>query len=286
MPVLIKSFFHRPTSTFSYVVADPASETAAIVDPVMDFDPSSGKVWTEFVEGMIRFIESKALKLDWVLETHVHADHLSASSYLRDRFGARVGIGEGVTEVQRTFRAIYNLGPDFVPDGRHFDRLFSDGDTIQIGNLEGKVMRTPGHTSDSVTYVFGDAAFIGDTMFRPGYGTARCDFPGGDAALLYESIHRIYSLGDATRLFLCHDYPPTGEEPRCETTVSAQRQDSVHVSDGVSEQAFVEMRLRRDAELSMPKLILPAIQVNIRAGALPPAEDDGVSYLKLPLNRF
>ncbi|MCH9025844.1 MAG: MBL fold metallo-hydrolase [Proteobacteria bacterium] len=287
MQIQVESFFHEATSTFSHVAADPVSRQAAIIDSVLDFDCKSGRTSTESADRLIAWLGENGYQAHWILETHVHADHLSAAMYLRGKLGAKTGIGEGITAVQETFAKVFNLADeDFRPDGSQFDHLFGDNEEIRIGSICGRVMHTPGHTSDSVTYVFGDAAFVGDTMFMPDFGTARCDFPGGDARLLYRSIKRIYELADDTRLFLCHDYPPTGREKSCVTTVGNGKKHNIHVNESSNVDKFVKMRIARDAQLDMPALILPSIQVNIRAGALPEPEDNGTRYLKLPLDRF
>ena len=280
----VMPFFDAATSTWSYIVADPRTRQAAIVDPVLDFDAASGRTGRVGADRLLGVIEERALDVAWILETHAHADHLTAAGYLRDRLGAAVVIGAGITKVQRTFSRVFNLGAQFATDGSQFDRLVHDSDVLPLGEASIRVLATPGHTSDSVSYVVGDAVFVGDTLFAPDVGSARCDFPGGDAGVLFASVHKLYSLGDATRLFLCHDYPPDGRQAQCETTVGAQRAGNIHLRGAVDREAFVALRTARDATLAMPKLILPSIQVNIRAGRLPPAEDNGVSYLKLPLD--
>lgn len=280
----VRSFFHAPTGSWSHLAWDPGCRVAAIVDPVLDFDAPSGRTGSGFPGAIRRVAAAEGLEVRWILETHAHADHLSAAGWLAGELGAPVCIGEGICQVQARFRGVYNLGESFPADGRQFDRLLADGDALPLGDLEIRVLATPGHTGDSVTYVVGDAAFIGDTLFAPDYGTARCDFPGGDAATLYRSIRRLYGLPGATRLFLCHDYPPEGREPLAFATVGEQRRANIHLADGVDEAAFVAMRVGRDAGLSMPALILPAIQVNIRAGRLPEPEANGIRYLRLPLD--
>ncbi|MEE8464062.1 MAG: MBL fold metallo-hydrolase [Gammaproteobacteria bacterium] len=286
MQIQVASFFHQATSTFSHVAADPDSRQAAIIDSVLDFDCRSGRTGTESADRLIAWLGENEYQAEWILETHAHADHLSAAMYLRGKLGAKIGIGEGITTVQKTFAKVFNLADHFRPDGSQFDHLFRDNEEIRIGSILGRVMHTPGHTNDSVTYVFGDAAFVGDTLFMPDFGTARCDFPGGDARLLYQSIQRIYELPDETRLYLCHDYPPAGREQSCMTTIGEQKKHNIHVNESSSVDQFVKMRNTRDARLDMPALILPSIQVNICAGALPEPEDDGTRYLKLPLDRF
>lgn len=284
MNVDVVPFFDPPTATWSYLVVDPSTRQAAIVDPVLDFDSASGRTGRASAERLLRVVQERSLDVAWILETHAHADHLTAAQYLKEQLGAAVVIGVGVGKVQETFARVFNLGEGFAIDGSQFDRLVSDGDVLALGNLAMRVLATPGHTNDSVSYVVGDAVFVGDTLFQPDVGSARCDFPGGDAATLYESVRKLFALGDATRVFVCHDYPPAGREPLAETTIGAQRRDNIHLRDEVGLDAFVDMRTSRDATLSMPKLILPAIQVNIRAGRLPSPEDNGVSYLKLPLD--
>ena len=274
------------THTISYVVGDPASGACAIIDSVLDFDASSGRTSSTSADELIAVMEQKGWKLEWILETHAHADHLSAAAYIRRAVGGRIGIGEGIIEVQRLFKEVFNLEKEFLPNGGQFDHLFRDGERFQIGNLEAKVLYTPGHTPACCSYVIGDAAFVGDTLFMPDYGTARCDFPGGSARQLFRSIQKILALPDDTRLFLCHDYQPGGREPRWETTVSEQKRCNIHLADGVREEDFVARRLARDATLSIPALILPSVQVNIRAGELPPPEENGTRYLKIPLDRI
>jgi len=280
----VKHFFDKATWTLTYVIYDAPGGTAAIIDSVLDYDSKSGRTKTGSADEVIAFVQEQKLDVAWILETHAHADHMSASQYLRDRLGGRIGIGAHITRVQETFKKVFNLEPGLATDGSQFDRLFGDGDRFEIGRLVGEVIAVPGHTPACVAYRIGDALFIGDTMFMPDVGTARCDFPGGDARMLYKSMRRLLEFPPQTRIFVCHDYPPPGRDVQCQTTVAAQREANLHVHDGVSEEAFVEMRTRRDATLDMPMLILPAIQVNIRAGALPPPEENGVRYLKIPLN--
>ncbi len=281
----VEAFFDADTNTVTYVLMDPASNCCAIIDPVLDFDPASGRTHTGSADRVMEFIRSNDLEVDWILETHAHADHLSAAAYLKSKTGARTGTGRLISQVQATFKDIFRLGDEFVADGSQFDSLFDEGDSLHLGSLEIKVMATPGHTPSCVTYVAGDAAFVGDTLFMPDYGTARTDFPGGDAAVLYRSIRRILDLPLDTRIFLCHDYKAPGrDEYQWETTVGQQRASNVHIHDGVTEHDFVEFRSQRDSELNMPKLILPSIQVNIRAGEMPPADENGVVFLKIPLN--
>ena len=284
---IVTSFFDEPTNTFSYVVQDPASRTCAILDSVLDFDYAAGHTDVKSADAIIAFLREHELEVAWILETHVHADHLSAAPYLHQKLGGQTGIGARITEVQEIFGKAFNAGTDFARDGSQFDRLFEEGDTFTIGNLEGRVLHTPGHTPACLTYVIGDAAFVGDTLFMPDYGTARCDFPGGDARTLYRSIRKLLALPDETRVFLCHDYLPEGRDRFCwQTTIGEQRRHNIHVHEGISEAQFVAMREERDATLGMPRLILPSVQVNMRAGHLPPPEDNGVQYMKIPLNRL
>jgi glyoxylase-like metal-dependent hydrolase (beta-lactamase superfamily II) len=280
----IHPFFDENTGTLSYVIAESGGKHAAIVDPVLDFDVRSGRTVTTAADKILAHVRSQGLVVDWILETHAHADHLSGARYLQELVGGRIAIGEHIRQVQATFKKLYNLERDFLPDGSQFDHLFKDGEKFNIGQVEAKAMRVPGHTPADMAYVVDDAVFVGDTLFMPDVGSARTDFPGGDAHLLYRSMRRILALPPLTRLFVCHDYPPQGRPVRCETTVAEQRAHNIHVHDGVTEEAFVAMRTARDATLDVPMLILPALQVNVRAGRLPPAESDGVSYLKIPLN--
>jgi glyoxylase-like metal-dependent hydrolase (beta-lactamase superfamily II) len=284
---IVTHFFDEPTNTFSYVVQDPDSSACAIIDSVLDFDYAAGRTDIRSANQIIAFVREKRLEVAWVLETHVHADHLSAAPYLHEQLGGKTGIGAHIVEVQEIFGKAFNAGTEFARDGSQFDALFNEGDTFTIGSLEGRVLHTPGHTPACLTYVIGDAAFVGDTLFMPDYGTARCDFPGGDARTLYHSIQKVLSLPEQTRLFLCHDYKAPGRDAyQHETTVAEQRQANVHVHDGISEEEFVKMRTERDATLGMPRLIIPSVQVNMRAGELPPAEDNGQVYLKVPINWF
>lgn len=281
----IKAFFDRATFTVTYVVHDPETKTAAIIDSVLDFDPASGRTSHESADKVIAYVQERGLKVEWLLETHAHADHLSAAPYLKDKLGGKIAIGEHITTVQNVFGKLFNAGTDFRRDGSDFDQLWKDGDQFTIGKLGVTVLHVPGHTPACIAYVIGDAVFVGDTMFMPDYGTARADFPGGDARTLYRSARRILSLPPETRLFMCHDYLPEGRtEFVWETTVEEQRAANVHIHDGVSEDEFVAMREARDATLDMPRLILPSVQVNMRAGHLPPAEDNGITYLKIPVN--
>ncbi|MBL8628098.1 MAG: MBL fold metallo-hydrolase [Rhodospirillaceae bacterium] len=281
----IEPFFDEATWTVSYVVACTQTGAAAIIDPVLDFNPNAGRTTPASAQKLIDYIRATGLRLTWILETHAHADHLSGAAYIKAALGGDIVIGANISKVQDTFAKIYNLGPAFPTDGSQFDKLVSDGGTLALGNLKINVLHTPGHTPACVTYVIGDAAFVGDTMFMPDYGTARTDFPGGDAATLYRSIRRVLDLPPTTRLFMCHDYKAPGRDVYAwETTVAAQRKFNVHAHDGISEAEFVAMRTARDKTLDMPRLLLPAIQVNIRAGHLPEPEANGVSYLKLPVN--
>lgn len=282
----VTAFFDEATYTVSYVVREPDGPHAAIIDSVLDFDPKSGRTSTASADRIIAFVSEHGLTIDWILETHAHADHLSAAPYLKAALGGRIGIGEHITEVQQIFKKIFNLEKTFNTDGAQFDHLFREGEEFRIGGMTARVMHTPGHTPADVTYVIGDAAFVGDTLFMPDYGTARADFPGGDARRLYRSIRRLLEeLPPETRLFLCHDYKAPGRDHYAwETTVAEERAHNLHVHDGVSEEEFVAMRTARDKTLAMPVLLLPSVQVNIRAGQLPPPEDNGVSYLKIPVN--
>jgi glyoxylase-like metal-dependent hydrolase (beta-lactamase superfamily II) len=283
----VTSFFDEATNTASHIVRDPATRCCAVVDSVLDYDAASGRTATASADELVAFIQEGGLEVEWILETHVHADHLSAAPYIKERLGGVLGIGENVRLVQNVFGKVFNAGTEFQRDGSQFDHLLVDGERFTVGELDAVAMHTPGHTPDSVTYVIGDAAFVGDTLFMPDYGTARADFPGGNAHSLYRSARRVLSLPSATRLFLCHDYKPPGRSEFCwETTVAAERAHNVHIHDGVSEDEFVRMRTARDAQLGMPKLILPSVQVNMRAGEFPPAESDGLTYLKIPLNQL
>ncbi len=283
----VTAFFDEATFTVSYIVADPQTRDCAIVDAVLDYDPASGRTSTASADRIVAAVTERKLKVDWILETHVHADHLSAAQYLREKLGGKIAIGNQVPVVQDTFRKVFNLHDTVATDGRQFDRLFADGETFNIGRLRAEVMHTPGHTPACSTYRIGDALFVGDTLFMPDYGTARCDFPGGDARTLYKSVQRILALPPETRMFLCHDYKaPDRADYAWETTVGDQKAKNVHVHDGIDEEDFVRMRTERDATLDMPRLILPSVQVNMRAGEMPPPEDNGVSYLKMPVNMF
>ena len=281
----VKAFFDEPTFTVSYVVSDPETKKAAIIDSVWNFDQPSGRTSFESADEIVAYVEQEGLRIEWILETHAHADHLSAAPYLQERLGGKLVIGKEIITVQGVFGKIFNEGTEFARDGSQFDRLLDDGDALTVGNIPLIALHVPGHTPADMAYVVGDALFTGDTMFMPDYGSARADFPGGDARRLYRSVRRLMQLPDETRVFLCHDYKaPNREEYVWETTILAERTGNVHLHDGVSEDEFVEMRKQRDATLAMPKLILPSLQVNIRAGHLPEPDDNGVSYLKVPVN--
>ena len=284
---MVKHFFDEPTNTFSYVVRDPDSSACAILDSVLDFDYAAGKTDVRSAEDIIDYVKGNELKVEWILETHVHADHLSAAPYLHEKLGGKTGIGRKIVDVQEIFGKAFNAGTEFARDGSQFDHLFEEDDTFQIGGLKGHVLHTPGHTPACLTYVIGDAAFVGDTLFAPDAGTARCDFPGGDAHTLYQSVQKVLALPGQTRIFLCHDYKAPGrDEFMHETSVAEQRANNIHVREEMSEEEFVKLRTERDATLDMPRLILPSVQVNMRAGEMPPAEDNGQVYLKVPINRF
>ncbi|MFT5720993.1 MAG: glyoxylase-like metal-dependent hydrolase (beta-lactamase superfamily II) [Motiliproteus sp.] len=281
----VRAFFDASTHTFSYVIRDPQSACCAIIDSVLDFDYASGRTEVRSANRIIEYIRTEQLSVEWILETHVHADHLSAASYLQAQLGGKTGIGAQIVVIQATFGATFNAGSEFARDGSQFDRLFAEGDRFSIGELQGSVLHTPGHTPACLTYMIADTAFVGDTLFMPDYGTARCDFPGGDATTLYRSIQKVLSLPDTTRLFLCHDYKAPGRESVShQTSVSEQRRLNIHIHEGISEDAFVRMRTERDATLSMPALMLPAVQINMRGGHMPAPEDNGQSYLKVPVN--
>ncbi len=281
----VKAFFDEATFTVTYVVRDPASKVCAIIDSVLDYDPASGRTDHGSADAVIAYVQAEGLEVAWQLETHAHADHLSAAPYLQAALGGRLAIGEKIVRVQDTFGALFNAGSDFARDGRQFDHLFKDGERFSIGGLEGVALHVPGHTPACLAYVIGDAVFVGDTLFMPDYGTARCDFPGGDAATLYSSIQRLLALPDETRVFLCHDYKAEGRADFLwESTIGVQRHENIHVHDGVTQAEFVTLRETRDRTLDMPRLILPSVQVNMRGGHLPEPEKNGVRYLKIPLN--
>lgn len=281
----IRAFFDEATFTASYVVHDPATRAAAIIDPVLDYDPAASRTAVTSADAIAAYVEEHGLRVEWLLETHAHADHLSAAPYLQQRLGGTLAIGRTITAVQETFGALFNAGPDFACDGSQFDRLFDDGDSFQIGEISAAVLHVPGHTPADLAYVIGDAVFAGDTIFMPDYGTARTDFPGGNAAQLYRSIRRLFELPRATRLFLCHDYQAPGRDHFAwETTVGEERERNIHVHDAVSEAEFVALRTARDRTLGMPRLILPSVQVNMRGGHLPEPEANGIRYLKIPID--
>lgn len=283
----VKMFFDPGSNTFSYVVSDPATARAAIIDSVLDYDAASGSTGYTGADAIIAFVKDKGLSVEWILETHVHADHLSAAPYLKTQLGGQMAIGSNIKTVQEVFGKVFNAGSEFQRDGSQFDHLFEDGEQFAIGSIQAKAMHTPGHTPACMTYIIGDAGFVGDTIFMPDFGTARCDFPGGDARQLYRSIQKIFALPDQTRLFMCHDYETRQRKTLAfQTSVGDEKAHNIHVGGGKSEDEFVAMRQARDAQLAMPDLILPSVQVNMRAGELPPEEDNGVRYLKMPLNLF
>ncbi len=280
----VHGIFDPATWTVTYVVHQGKGTECAIIDSVLDYDPKSGRTKTTSADKVVDYVRSNQLKVEWILETHAHADHLTAAPYLKAQLGGRTAIGDHITAVQKVFKGIFNLEQAFKPDGSQFDHLFKPGEAIQVGALGGEALYVPGHTPACMAYKFGDAVFVGDTLFMPDVGTARCDFPGGDAKTLYASTRTILNLPPETKLFMCHDYPPAGRDVKFETTVAEQRAHNIHVHDGISEEAFIAMRTKRDATLEMPMLILPAVQINIRAGELPPKEENGISYAKIPLN--
>jgi glyoxylase-like metal-dependent hydrolase (beta-lactamase superfamily II) len=284
MQAHVQPFFDPTTWTWTYVVHAGAGTACAIVDPVLDYDPKSGRTRTDSAQRVVDYVREQRLSVQWILETHAHADHLSAAAWLRDQLGGSIGIGGRIPVVQSVFKTIFHLEPGFPADGSQFDHLFADDETFAVGELQVHVLSVPGHTPACVAYQVGDAVFVGDTLFPPDVGTARCDFPGGSAQDLYRSVRQLLALPADTRLFMCHDYPPAGRAPRCETRVDEQRAHNIHIHEGITEQQFVAMRTQRDAGLQMPTLILPSIQVNIRAGQMPPPEANGVSYLKIPVN--
>ena len=280
----VHAFFDPDTWSLIYIVQDPNSGSCAIVDPVLDYEAASGQTTTESADEVVAKVEAENLTVEWILETHVHADHLSAAPYLQKRLGGKIGIGAHITEVQNIFGNLFNAEPEFHRNGSQFSQLFADGDTFAIGGLTVTAMHTPGHTPACMTYHIGDSLFVGDTLFMPDFGTARCDFPGGNARALYQSIQRLFTLPPETRIFMCHDYMPNGREMRYETTVGEQKKFNIHLHDGISEDEFVTMRSAKDKTLGMPALMLPSVQVNMRAGELPPPEDNGIRYLKIPLD--
>lgn len=282
----VYEFFDPKTFTYSYVVADSSTQKCAIIDSVLDYDPASGRTSYQTADKLIEFVVESDFEVEWILETHVHADHLSAAPYLKQKLGGKLAIGDQITVVQQTFGKLFNAGTEFAMDGSQFDQLFSDQETFTIGSIHAHAIHTPGHTPACMAYVIGDAVFVGDTLFMPDYGTARCDFPGGDATTLFRSIQKLFTLPDETRVFMCHDYKaPNRQNYLFQTTIGEERKNNIHVREGINEQQFVEMREGRDATLNMPTLILPSVQVNMRAGELPPAEENGVRYLKIPLNK-
>lgn len=280
----VKAFFEPDSNTISYVVKDPASRACAVIDSVMDIDYAAGRISSEHADEIIAYITAEGLELEWLIETHVHADHLSAAPYIQEKLGGKIGIGSQITVVQEVFGKVFNEGTEFQRDGSQFDALFEDGDTYQIGTMQAFVLHTPGHTPACMVHVLGDAAFVGDTLFMPDGGSARADFPGGDAGVLYDSIQKVLSLPDETRLFMCHDYGPNGRDIQWETTVADEKQHNIHVGGGKTKEEFVKFRTERDAQLAMPRLIIPSLQVNMRAGEMPPADDDGNTFLKVPVN--
>lgn len=281
----VKAFFDEATNTISYVVWDSTTNQAAIVDSLLDFDQASGRTMTKSADLMIAFVNEAGLKVDWIIDTHVHADHLTAAPYIKSQLGGRTGIGEHIATVQKVFGEIFNEGQEFHTDGSQFDHLFKDGETYKVGNIDARAIHTPGHTPACMSHLIGDALFVGDTIFMPDFGTARCDFPGGDAGTLYDSIQKLFALPDETRVFLCHDYKAPGrDEYVWETTIAEEKAHNKHVHAGISKEEFVKMRTERDATLEMPKLILPSVQINMRAGQMPPAEENGKRYMKIPIN--
>lgn len=284
MKPAIQPFFDVVTGTITYIVFDVPGGHAAIIDPVLDYDPKSGRTHTALADQVISFITQQKLAVDWILETHAHADHLSAAHYLKSKLGGRIAIGEHIKVVQNVFKGMFNLAADFAVDGSQFDHLFTDNEEFNVGQLTARALFVPGHTPADIAYQFDDAIFVGDTLFMPDVGSARCDFPGGNAEMLYQSVQRLFAFPDNTRLFMCHDYPPAGRAPAWQTTVGSQRKNNIHLHNGVTQENFVQIRQARDATLDMPVLILPSVQVNIRAGEMPAAESNGVSYLKIPLN--
>lgn len=283
----VESFLDADSETFTYVVNDLESRNAVVIDPVLDFDYSAGRVHTTSAEKVAKYIDEAKLDVKWVLETHAHADHLSAAPYFKAKYDALIGIGKHITKVQKTFKSLFNLEKEFLPNGAQFDRLFDEGEVLSVGSMNFKIMHVPGHTPADIAYLLNDSAvFVGDTMFMPDVGTARCDFPGGDAATLYESIQRILALPSSTTIYVCHDYPTEHRTHECAVTVEEQKELNIHVKEGKSKADFIKMRESRDATLSMPRLILPAIQVNVRAGQMPPPEDNDVRYLKVPINQL
>ena len=287
MSALIEAFLDPASSTYSYVIYEHDGGHCAIVDPVLDYDPAAGRTATVQADKIIAFVREHQLQVQWLLETHAHADHLSAAPYLRRELGGKIAIGQSISKVQDVFKTLFNLEPEFSVDGSQFDHLFAPDESFRIGNLKATALHVPGHTPADMAYLIdGDVILVGDTLFMPDVGTARCDFPGGNANQMFASIHKLLAFPASVRLYVCHDYPPTGRAPQCQSTVGEQRQCNIHIHDGIDEATFVAMRTRRDAGLGMPTLLLPAIQVNVRAGNLPPAEENGVTYLKIPINKL
>jgi glyoxylase-like metal-dependent hydrolase (beta-lactamase superfamily II) len=281
----VTGFFDTPTNTISYVVADPSSLKCAIVDSLLDYDAASGRTNTTSADNLITFVQKKGYEVEWIIDTHVHADHLTAAPYIREKLGGKTGIGEHITTVQQVFGEIFNEGQTFHTNGSQFDHLFKGDETYSVGTIAAKAIHTPGHTPACMSHLIGDALFVGDTLFMPDYGTARCDFPGGDAGTLYDSIQKLFTLPGKTRIFLCHDYKAPGrDEFIWQTTIDDEKHANIHVKTGTSREAFIKMRTERDATLDMPKLILPSVQINIRAGEMPPPEDNGIRYMKIPIN--
>jgi glyoxylase-like metal-dependent hydrolase (beta-lactamase superfamily II) len=287
MTAIIQHFFDQDSNTYSYLVFCPQTKAAAVIDPVLNFELAASRTSTTGADQIVAAVQRQQLQLQWILETHVHADHLSAAPYLQQQLGGQIVIGSQITTVQQLFAGVFHAGSEFARDGSQFDKLAADGEQLSLGALQIRVLHTPGHTPACVSYLIGDAVFVGDTLFMPDYGSARCDFPGGSAATLYQSVQLLFSLPDSTRMFLCHDYKAAGRDDFCfETTVGAQKQANIHLHQGISAAEFIQLRQQRDATLSMPRLLLPAVQVNMRAGHLPPAADNGIVYLQLPLNQF
>lgn len=284
---IVKSFLHEDTNTFTHVAHDPGSRQAAVIDAVLDYEAASGRTGHDAADVVIDYVRDSGLEVQWVIDTHVHADHLSAAPYIKSKLGGTTGIGSHIAEVQKLFGEVFNAGRDFAVDGSQFEHLFADGENYKLGSIDAMALHTPGHTPACMSHLIGDALFVGDTLFMPDYGTARCDFPGGDAHALYRSIQRLFELPEDTRIFLCHDYLPEGRHTlTCRTTIGEEKRSNIHVHDGISEAEFVGMREARDRTLSMPTLILPSVQVNMRAGELPPPEDNGTRYLKIPLDKL
>jgi glyoxylase-like metal-dependent hydrolase (beta-lactamase superfamily II) len=281
----VAGFFDLPTNTISYIVTDPETKRCAVIDSLLDFDQASGRTKTTSADKLVAYIQQNDLTCEWIIDTHVHADHLTAAPYIREQLGGRTAIGDKISIVQQVFGEVFNEGQSFHTDGSQFDHLFKPGESYRVGNIEARALPTPGHTPACMTHLIGDAMFVGDTLFMPDYGTARCDFPGGDAGTLYDSIQMLFDFPDDTRMLLCHDYKAPGRnEYVWETTIGEQKRSNIHVKDGTSRNAFIKMRNERDATLAMPKLILPSVQVNMRAGDMPPPEDNGMSYMKIPIN--